>query len=260
MERYNEIKQTFDNHYRYYLERQTARQNIGLMELKYEHSYRVADFAAKIAEEEKLNPTWLELSAITGLLHDIGRFEQVDRYGTLDDLISVDHGNFGEEVLQRTGFLNRLGPEEQIAVLFAVRVHNKRAINQFPDSLSECLAKIVRDADKLDVFRVMHHNMLNGSETQKRAVFLNLTPSNKISPDVLLSIKQRMLVNKELVKTTTDFKLMQLSWIFDFNYRASRAIVRGSEHYRFLLEDFSKSVEQKEIVDIFEQYLSSFTL
>ncbi len=260
MERYNEIKQQYDNYYRYYLKRQSASQKIGLIELKYEHSYRVADFAVKIAEQEKLNPVTLELSAIAGLLHDIGRFEQVDRYGTLDDLISVDHGNFGEEVLQRTGFLNQLLPEEQNSVLFAVRVHNKRAITQFTDSLSECLAKIVRDADKLDVFRVMHYNMLKGSEPQKQAVFLNLTPSNGISTDVLQLITQRMLVSKELVKTTTDFKLMQLSWIFDFNFRSSRAIVRSSEHYRFLLDDFSKCVEQKEIVDIFEQYLNSITL
>ena len=33
------------------------------------------------------------------MLHDIGRFEQIKRYGTFNDSKSVDHGEFGADLL-----------------------------------------------------------------------------------------------------------------------------------------------------------------
>ena len=46
------------------------------------HTYRVVDLAERIARDLKLESEDVELAKMIGLLHDIGRFEQVRRYDT----------------------------------------------------------------------------------------------------------------------------------------------------------------------------------
>ena len=43
------------------------------------------------------------MSWLTGLLHDVGRFEQLRRYGTFIDAQSIDHAEFGADRLFRQG-------------------------------------------------------------------------------------------------------------------------------------------------------------
>lgn len=47
------------------------------IKLKYNHSYRVADLQVKYAKLLGFNKEDIEIAKIIGLLHDIGRFEQL---------------------------------------------------------------------------------------------------------------------------------------------------------------------------------------
>lgn len=66
---------------------------------KKEHSYRVMNFAKSIAESLKLNETDIYIATLAGLVHDIGRFNQLKFYGTFKDSESIDHGDEGYRVL-----------------------------------------------------------------------------------------------------------------------------------------------------------------
>ena len=50
----------------------------------------------------------IDLAWLTGLLHDIGRFEQVRRYGTFNDAKSIDHGKLGVEILFLEGKIDNV--------------------------------------------------------------------------------------------------------------------------------------------------------
>lgn len=50
--------------------------------LKIEHSKRVAGLCERIAESNGLKQDDLDLAWTIGLLHDMGRFEQLRRWGT----------------------------------------------------------------------------------------------------------------------------------------------------------------------------------
>ena len=58
------------------------------IKLKIDHTYRVADIAFWIGASVGADP---DFSWFLGLLHDIGRFEQLTQYGTFKDAESVDH-------------------------------------------------------------------------------------------------------------------------------------------------------------------------
>ena len=66
---------------------------------KISHIQRVAINSKEIANTLKLNEENTKLAELIGLLHDIGRFEQVKRYNTFIDKTSINHGELGVQIL-----------------------------------------------------------------------------------------------------------------------------------------------------------------
>ena len=73
--------------------------------LKIAHTYRVAELCKQIAESINLSKEECDLAWLMGMLHDIGRFEQVRRYNTFVDAESVDHALLGCEILFEEGYI-----------------------------------------------------------------------------------------------------------------------------------------------------------
>ena len=73
--------------------------------LKTAHTYRVAAISEDIAHSLGLHDRDVSIAWLNGMLHDIGRFEQVKRYGTFIDADSVDHAQLGADILFGEGRL-----------------------------------------------------------------------------------------------------------------------------------------------------------
>lgn len=69
------------------------------VKLKIDHTYRVAALCARIAQSLALPPEDVDLAWLSGLLHDVGRFEQLRRYNTFIDAQSVSHAALSVAVL-----------------------------------------------------------------------------------------------------------------------------------------------------------------
>ena len=69
------------------------------VKLKIDHTYRVAGFCQRIARSLELSHEDIDLAWFCGLLHDVGRFEQLRNYGTFIDAQSIDHALYGAEIL-----------------------------------------------------------------------------------------------------------------------------------------------------------------
>ena len=65
------------------------------IKLKIDHTYRVSELCEKIASSLEMTNEEIDIAWLTGLIHDIGRFEQVRRYGTFNDSKSIDHARLG---------------------------------------------------------------------------------------------------------------------------------------------------------------------
>lgn len=105
------------------------------IKLKIHHTYRVAELAETIAKEAGVDA---ELAWLCGMLHDIGRFEQVRRYNTFNDSVSVDHAEFGADLLFSEGLIDRfelkLSQRELQMVGHCIRYHSAFRL---PDTLSD---------------------------------------------------------------------------------------------------------------------------
>lgn len=196
------------------------------LDLKREHSLRVMDEATAQAGELRLPPRLEELATIAGLLHDTGRFPQYRRYRTFRDADSANHAVLGTIALTRQHALAALDTRSRGLVRTAIISHNRRAIptriasGADPEALT--LARIVRDADKLDIVRIMlDHFQAPGDKDG--VVFLGLPDRpDAYTPAFLEDIEAGRIGNYGAMASTNDFALLLLSWINDMNFVRTR--------------------------------------
>lgn len=123
--------------------------------LKITHTYGVVEYSRKIALRLGLPEEDVELAQIIGLLHDIGRFEQIKRFDSFEPA-TMDHAEFGVRILFEEGMIRQFlekGDWDQI-IETAVARHSDFRLEGIQDTRALLHAKIIRDADKLDNCRV----------------------------------------------------------------------------------------------------------
>jgi len=193
--------------------------------LKEEHTAGVCANAMRIAAGIGLDPHATALAGTIALFHDVGRFPQYVRYRTFDDSRSVNHAVLGAKVLLERNVLRDLPKRERSLVVRAVALHNVFILPPRLDSEVGLHAKIVRDADKLDIWRVFIELSGRNAADWPSAAGLGLPDSREFSPDVLASLERREMVLLTRLRTLNDFRLLQLAWIYDLNFAPSLRMV-----------------------------------
>ncbi len=203
-----------------------------LMTLKVRHTREVCRNILAIAKEQSLPPEKVLLSEAVALLHDVGRFPQFAKYKTFRDSVSVNHGKLGAEVLKQHDVLGMLNSAEQDLVLNAVRFHNAYGIPASDDTELIFFLKMIRDADKLDIWRVFLELYESGDREMIFDASQQLPDVPEYSDEAISAILNERMVPISALKTLNDFKLMQLSWVFDLNFRTSSRILIKRDYIR----------------------------
>ncbi len=211
-----------------------------MVRLKIDHTFRVADMAERIGASAGADPGF---SWFLGLLHDIGRFEQFRRYGTYVDQRSEDHADLGADILFKDGVIDSLPvqsltdsiPDWRRISETAVRMHNKYSLPEAMDREMETYCRILRDADKCDIFRVImteppylerNQRILSGSADKSM---------HAADEEVMRYVREHRCVNKELVRTDFEGLICQSCMAFELVYPLSREIVSGQGYLDKLL-------------------------
>lgn len=204
--------------------------------LKYEHTYRVVHEMELLCESIQLNGHLKFCALIAALLHDVARFEQFKKYRTFSDKQSEDHARMGCAIIKEKKLLSALSDEAGQLIITAVRYHNAIAL---PETLSDkelLLCKLLRDADKLDIYRIALDHYINPDPKRKDTVQVSIPDGNRVTPEVLDGVRKRRIVSYGKIKTLTDFKMIQLGWVYDLNFPYSFTCVNK----RAYLEDLEK--------------------
>lgn|SRR5512143_533310 len=196
--------------------------------LKESHTARVCMTIRRLGKALKLSPEELWLAEAAGLLHDVGRFPQYARYRTFRDRDSADHGRLGLRVINRHGLLAALGPAERRQIAKAVAYHNAAHLLPLADAPALFLLKLLRDADKLDIWRVVIGHCRGRGQARKAVLEFELSGNGLCSPAVLAALRGGRVVPIDAVRSVCDAKLLYISWVFDLNFPASfRETLKG---------------------------------
>ena len=203
-----------------------------MMQLKREHTSHVVENARAIAMGEGFDAETARACDAAALLHDTGRYEQLRRYNTFRDSDSVDHAVFSHDIVVEKGWLD--GDPQREAILTAVLVHNRRDVPEGLDPLTEAAVHTVRDADKLDIFRVLEDQIATTDWRHDCAAFWNLPTRAAPNPAVVEAIRAGRPVDYQNIKTLADFVLIQVGWMRSgLRYATSRRLCAGRGHLAF---------------------------
>lgn len=214
-----EIRKWFADYCRsFYSDDEDIHRNIALKE---NHTYQVCSNILEIGRGESLEEDDLRIAEAASLLHDVGRFEQYRQYRTFRDGASINHAELGAQIIEDYEVLSPLFPRERAIISHAVESHNVFAVPKTMPDDERFFLKMVRDADKLDIWRVFIDYFSKPERERASAAGLDLPDKPKCSPEVLHQISDCKMVRLSAVKTLNDFKIMQLSWVYDLNYTTS---------------------------------------
>jgi hypothetical protein len=189
------------------------------------------------------------------LFHDVGRFPQYARYGTFNDRISVDHGRMSVNVLRESGVLDSLPDRDRRVVLASVFLHNKPSLPEHLHFRLKCVVRILRDADKLDIFKVILPH-LSPDAPENDVITLAVKPHpTAYTPKILERLRQRKPVRYEDMAWMNDLKLMLCGWIYDFNFDVARQLVGERRYLERLFETLPRTPEFVELAGRLEEDL-----
>lgn len=205
------------------------------VKLKIDHTYRVAALCERIAASLDLPPAERDLAWLCGLLHDIGRFEQLRRYGTFNDAQSIDHAAMSARVLFDEGhiaeYLDDRTQDETLRT--TVAWHSAYRLPPDLDARTRRFCAILRDADKVDILRV-------NVETPMEDIYGVTTRAlrrSPVSPAVLEAFYAHHAVLRSLKQYPADHAVGHASLVFELEYPESLRAVR-EQGYLFRLLDF----------------------
>lgn len=217
-----------------------------MQELKRKHSWRVCGIACAIAESLEWNePRDKWLAHAIGLLHDTARFEQYRDYKTFADAASFDHGDRGAEILAREFDWEGVEDGDREKLLAAVRFHNKIEIPPKTPLAQYRWCALARDADKIDVFRMVQSRIDNGT-------IYDMLPRHKkvtgLSPALVEEVRATGRGSYKNARSLQDYRLIQLTWGLDLNFPVSAATLLDEGIFDRIAEDL-KPYGIKELID-----------
>lgn len=226
------------------------------IKLKIAHIERVAQIAKKIAIQQNLEKEDVKLAELIGLLHDIGRFEQVRLYHTFVDKDSINHGEYGVKVLFEDGLIRDFIETDKYDEIIKLSIlnHNRAKIQDGLTEKQNLHAKIIRDADKIDIFSIL----IVGD---KKAIWEKEDLSNDIISDEIYKefIEDRSIDYKNRV-TSADILVSHFAYVYDFNFKESLKIIKENNYLeklynRFVFNDEDTMRKYNEIYKTAIKYL-----
>lgn len=207
----------------------------GPLRLKHEHSRKVLRNAEKIIKYENFSARFKRCILLSALYHDIARFDQFMKFGTFCDNISFDHGREGVRLLKKLERLASESRDDRHLVLGAIALHNKFSLPSHLSGEKRIIAQILRDADKLDILRVLDEQLSGGSYNP--TVLRGLSQKNDLSG---CGVREAVLAGKSAsyddLRSVNDFRLLLGTWFFEMRFRGSQKILSDEGHARRIVE------------------------
>lgn len=185
------------------------------LHLKECHTRRVCAEMRALAEALAMNPDDALIAETIALLHDVGRFEQFKKYRTYKDTVSENHCLLGLRIIAEQKAIDAWPKEDQVLICTAVEFHGAKELPAL-DERTLHFSKMIRDADKLDIFCLCSENYRRFHEDKKSFAFeVEFADVPDITPAILEALFNNQLIDYRLLRTLTDAKILQLGWVFD---------------------------------------------
>ena len=208
----------------------------GSIKLKVRHTYGVIDLSEYISRKLNLSEEDRELAKLIALLHDIGRFEQIKTTSNFNDSNQMNHAKYGIKVLFEENLIRDFIDDNKYddIIYKAILNHNKFSIEEGLTEKELLHSKIIRDADKLDNFRVKETERLE--DTFPGIYNKDTINYESISDNVFNDFMNAKLIKLSDRKTQIDYWICILAFVFDLNFKESLEYVKNKNYMNILID------------------------
>lgn len=254
------------------------------IKLKVDHTYRVAALSERIASSLGLGDDDTNLAWLIGMLHDIGRFEQLKNYGTFSDAESIDHAHYGVELLFEDGLIEKFASEndtkdlkgtkdlketavkseneeketKEISELDILRTaiwnHSAYRVEEGLTDRVKMFCNIIRDADKIDILKVNYDVTLE--------VIYDVTTeelkNSGVTDQVMKAFMEHHAVLRSLKKTPIDNLVGHAALVFELVYNESFKIVKEQGYIEKMLSYVSDNQDTVKKFEIMRNDMNKF--
>jgi HD domain len=254
------------------------------IKLKVDHTYRVAALSERIARSLGLGDDDTNLAWLIGMLHDIGRFEQLKNYGTFSDAESIDHAHYGVELLFEDGLIEKFASEnaakdlkgtkdlketavksenkeketKEISELDILRTaiwnHSAYRVEEGLTDRVKMFCNIIRDADKIDILKVNYDVTLE--------VIYDVTTeelkNSGVTDEVMKAFMEHHAVLRSLKKTPIDNLVGHAALVFELVYNESFKIVKEQGYIEKMLSYVSDNQDTVKKFEIMRNDMNKF--
>lgn len=212
---------------------------------KYTHSYRVKMLSNHIAKNLNLSKEDIELATVIGLLHDIGRFKQYEMFGNYKDS-NIDHAELGAKILFEDNLIEKFNIDKKYykIIEFSIRNHNKFEIEKIDDERFLLQAKIIRDADKIDILKA--YTIFKDRKLKEC--------DEPITDKVKEAFLNKSQIKLAELKNFNDNNIFRIAFVYDINFKVSLELIRKEK----VLEKTFNMMEHKNIFKPYFDYLMNY--
>lgn len=203
--------------------------------LKYRHSFNVANYMYDLADRLDMSDEDKYLAKTIGLLHDLGRFEQLKRFNSFDDKY-LDHAEYAVDYLFNQNHIRdfvRVDTYDSI-IKEAIANHSRYAICDGLNERELHFAEMIRDMDKLDIYFQV--------ATMFSSKFLD-KPTN-IVVDTFFNGE---CVKNEDKKNKSDSVLIEFALLNDINFEETYEMLRETDNFGLYASSVEVSEENEEL-------------
>lgn len=206
-----------------------------MLHLKREHTYKVLGYVRVLVGSETFTPEEGRAALLGALYHDVGRFPQYVRWRTFSDAQSENHARLSVRTLRRGCVLDDEPRSVRHAALTTIALHNRYRL---PPGLRDSYLKVchaVRDADKLDIMRIMAFHLTQPLPTGDVVLHVRDEPS-LWTPAIASKILHGEVPSYTEIKYVNDFRMLIGSWVHELHFATSRRLCATSGHIEAILE------------------------
>lgn len=208
--------------------------------LKQEHTARVCRAMEMLCLSLNLDGPTTARACAAAMVHDMGRFPQFAVFHTYSDARSKNHAALGCREIVRSKILSHLSVADRRLILRSVALHNRPRLSGAYGRDLGLLARLLRDADKIDIFGVMKDYYLN-PDSSHGFITHDLNDDGEI-PEMaareLLENRQNDLTH---VNTLNSMRVFQAGMVYDLNFPAAAAAILNLEVIPVLLDGIPSS-------------------
>lgn len=228
------------------------------VKLKEDHTRRTCQEILYLADKLDLSTPQKYLAEIIALFHDIGRFEQITQYRTFNDAVSIRHSLLGTRILRQMKVLESLEKQQQEMILRAVVYHAERQLPGDLDGQYLMYIKLIRDADKMDIYNVVTRHYKEQWDNSKNSVVgLGLPDDPECSSHVVKRMLRGESIDYRTLRTLNDLRLMQLGWVYDINFVATLERLKKRGFLKMLADSLPNTPDTEEIKEKILSYVDS---